>query len=65
MRRFFSPEPHGPAFVIGSRTHLASLASVATAVAGFINGIAPGTVVIPSAVKVRVTSEASSDVTSV
>ena len=37
----------------------------ATAVAGFINGIAPGTVVIPSAVKVGVTSEASTDVTSV
>ena len=43
----------------------ATWTAFATAVAGFINGIAPGTVVIPSAVKVGVTSEASSDVTSV
>lgn len=43
----------------------ATWVAFATAVAGFINGIAPGTVVIPSAVKVGVTSESSSDVTSV
>lgn len=43
----------------------ATWTAFATAVAGFINGLAPGTVVIPSAVKVGVTSEASSDVVSV
>lgn len=43
----------------------ATWTAFATAVAGFINGLAPGTVVIPSAVKIGVTSEASSDVKSV
>lgn len=43
----------------------ATWVAFATAVAGYINGIAPGTVVIPSAAKVGVTSEASADVTSV
>ena len=36
MRRFFSAEPHGPAFAIGSRTHLVSQASVAAAVGGVV-----------------------------
>lgn len=36
-----------------------------TAVAGYINSLVPGSVVVPSAVKVGVTSEASDDVTSV
>jgi len=43
----------------------ATWTAFASAVAGFINGLAPGTVVIPSAVKVGQTSEASTDVTSV
>lgn len=37
----------------------------AVAVAGYINGLVPGSVVVPSAVKVGITSEASADVTSV
>lgn len=43
----------------------ATWTAFATAVAGFINGLAPGTVVVPSAVKVGVTSEASASVKSV
>jgi hypothetical protein len=43
----------------------ATWTAFASAVAGFINDIAPGTVVIPSAVKVGVMSEASTDVASV